>query len=228
MPQDVQCPVLYLPQLLPLGAGTQPAAPQGLGPGAWTALSPAGSVLAAGIRKWLLLPKQARVFVKRSGCKVLLLSHDLLVCSFMNAVFMCCLPSASDLDMCDLHGQQKGAIMVLLINKSESQSRRDPMHVCGRCSSFGSGSSSEFEGLKLPHRGAGGLEHLCTNALRAPVPQDYLLSVAYFPEELKHRFSSNNVRLNGTLYSSSYVVSTDLPEHEQGAFSHGKFVVSHM
>lgn len=58
--------------------------------------------------KWLLLPKQARVFVKRSGCKVLLLSHDLLVCSFMNAVFMCCLPSASDLDMCDLHGQQKG------------------------------------------------------------------------------------------------------------------------
>lgn len=49
MPQDVQCPVLYLPQLLPLGAGTQPAAPQGLGPGAWTALSPAGSVLAAGI-----------------------------------------------------------------------------------------------------------------------------------------------------------------------------------
>lgn len=26
----------------------------------------------------------------------------------MKAVFICCLPSASDLDMCGLHGQQKG------------------------------------------------------------------------------------------------------------------------
>lgn len=43
----------------------------------------------------------------------------------------------------------------------------------------------------------------CWDAASTPVPQDNLLSVAYFPEELKHRFSSNNVRLNGMLYSSS-------------------------